>query len=86
MLANGPGNGPIYVNGGAAEVAKTTCSQAYGPTGNQNGHPYLKILPDWFEVCCLTVMYSLYALTSSFFHHLPWNMVIFCSNPLVPTL
>ena len=36
-------------------------------TGKRNGHPYLKILPDWFEECCFRVMYGLYAVTSYFF-------------------
>ena len=77
LLANGPGKRTCRWWRGCAEVAKTTCSQASGHYGKQDGHSYLKILRDWFEKCCFPVMYSLYALTSSFFHQLAWKMVIF---------
>ena len=56
----------VYVEGGAAvrKLRKRHAVKLANITGERNGHPYLEILPDWFEECFFPVMYSLYALTS----------------------
>ena len=56
----------LNVDGGAVvrKLRKRHAVKRADTTEKQNGHTYLKILPDWFEECCFLVMYSLYALTS----------------------
>ena len=65
VLGDGPGK-RAYVDGGAAvrKLRKRHAVKLADTTGKQNGHPYLEILPDWFEDCCFRVIYSLYALIS----------------------
>ena len=73
----------LFVHGGAGvrKLRKRHAGKLADTTEKQNGHPYLKILPDKYEQCCCPVIYNLYSLISSFFHQLAWEMVIFHLNP-----
>ena len=52
----------LYVDGAAVrKLRKRQAVKLAGTTEKQDGHFYLKILPDCFELCCFPVIYSLYA-------------------------
>ena len=77
----------LYVDGGAAvrTLWERHVVKLAGTTKKQDGHPYLKILPGWFEECCFPVMYSLYSLTSKFSNSSVRTSSFFRSNPDGPS-
>ena len=46
------------------QLQKRHAVKLAGTAEKRDGHPYLKIRPDWFQERCFPVMYSLYMLNS----------------------